>query len=193
MLFGHTFSRPPRSARRASIFTFGAGNSCIGTSVRARWISSSARDAFNDLADFQSAPHLRVHSAAMRFGRPEAQTAPGPSLQSMPSVNLSTTPSGLRPWWSCEGEHIDRMFVVLPQSRQTDRFDQLSQLLIVGRVGMATHSKSMTIVTNSLVHLGGKKVKCVRNAPSGTHQHKAYAVVRMLRRARSRSAFGRDG
>jgi len=35
--------------------------------------------------------------------------------------------SGRSPWWSCPGESIDRLFVVLPQSRQTNRFDQLSR------------------------------------------------------------------
>jgi hypothetical protein len=35
--------------------------------------------------------------------------------------------SGLSPWWSCPGEIIDRFFVVLPNSRQKLRFDQLSQ------------------------------------------------------------------
>lgn len=35
--------------------------------------------------------------------------------------------SGRSPWWSCPGEKIDRLFVVLPNSRQTRRFDQLSR------------------------------------------------------------------
>ncbi|MBA3440625.1 MAG: hypothetical protein H0T92_12215 [Pyrinomonadaceae bacterium] len=33
--------------------------------------------------------------------------------------------SGRSPWWTCPGESIDRLFVVLPQSWQTNRFDQL--------------------------------------------------------------------
>lgn len=36
--------------------------------------------------------------------------------------------SGLSPWWCCPGEKIDRLFVDLPQSRQRNRFDQLSRL-----------------------------------------------------------------
>jgi hypothetical protein len=35
--------------------------------------------------------------------------------------------SGLSPWWSYPGESIDRLFVVLPQSQQTSRFNQLSR------------------------------------------------------------------
>jgi hypothetical protein len=35
--------------------------------------------------------------------------------------------SGRSPWWSCPGEAIDRLFVVLPQSRQITRFDRLSR------------------------------------------------------------------
>jgi hypothetical protein len=35
--------------------------------------------------------------------------------------------SGRSPWWSCPVEKIDRLFVVLPNSRQTTRFDQLSR------------------------------------------------------------------
>lgn len=35
--------------------------------------------------------------------------------------------SGLSPWWSCPGERIERLFVVLPQSRQVNRFNQLSR------------------------------------------------------------------
>ena len=36
--------------------------------------------------------------------------------------------SGRSPWWSCSGEKIDRFFVVLPNSHQTAKFDQLSRL-----------------------------------------------------------------
>ncbi len=36
--------------------------------------------------------------------------------------------SGLSPWWSSPGEKIDRLFVVMPQSRQRIKFDRLSDL-----------------------------------------------------------------
>jgi hypothetical protein len=41
---------------------------------------------------------------------------------------FSADASGRRLWWSCPGEKIDRVFVVMPQSRQTIKFDQLSRL-----------------------------------------------------------------
>ena len=44
--------------------------------------------------------------------------------------------SGRSPWWSCPDEKIDRLFVVLPQSRQTARFDQLSQLRWLYRLAL---------------------------------------------------------
>ena len=44
--------------------------------------------------------------------------------------------SGLSPWWSCPDEKIDRLFVVLPQSRQTARFDQLSQMRWLYRLAL---------------------------------------------------------
>jgi hypothetical protein len=44
--------------------------------------------------------------------------------------------SGLSPWWSCHGEKIERMFVVLPQSRQTERFNELSRLRWLYRLAL---------------------------------------------------------
>jgi hypothetical protein len=44
--------------------------------------------------------------------------------------------SGRTPWWSCPKEKIDRLFVVLPQSRQTARFDQLSQMRWLYRLAL---------------------------------------------------------
>jgi len=44
--------------------------------------------------------------------------------------------SGRSPWWSCPDEKLDRLFVVLPQSRQTARFDQLSQLRWLYRLAL---------------------------------------------------------
>jgi len=44
--------------------------------------------------------------------------------------------SGRSPWWSCPDEKIDRLFVVLPQSRQTARFDQLSQMRWLYRLAL---------------------------------------------------------
>jgi len=44
--------------------------------------------------------------------------------------------SGRTPWWSCPDEKIDRLFIVLPQSRQTNRFDQLSRLRWLYRLAL---------------------------------------------------------
>lgn len=49
---------------------------------------------------------------------------------------FSTDTSGRSPWWSCPGEKIDRVFVVMPQSRQTIKFDQLSRLRWLYRLAL---------------------------------------------------------
>lgn len=49
---------------------------------------------------------------------------------------FSTDASGRSPWWSCPGEKIDRVFVVMPQSRQTIKFDQLSRLRWLYRLAL---------------------------------------------------------
>jgi hypothetical protein len=49
---------------------------------------------------------------------------------------FSADASGLSPWWSCPGEKIDRVFVVMPQSRQTIKFDQLSRLRWLYRLAL---------------------------------------------------------
>ena len=46
------------------------------------------------------------------------------------------TSGGLKPWWSCPNEKIDRIFVVMPQSRQTAKFDQLSELRWLYRLAL---------------------------------------------------------
>jgi hypothetical protein len=35
--------------------------------------------------------------------------------------------SELSPWWVCQGEHVDRHFVGLPQSRHTQRYAELQK------------------------------------------------------------------
>jgi len=49
---------------------------------------------------------------------------------------FSADASGRTPWWSCPGEKIDRVFVVMPQSRQTIKFDQLSRLRWLYRLAL---------------------------------------------------------
>lgn len=50
--------------------------------------------------------------------------------------SFSADASGRTPWWSCPGEKIDRVFVVMPQSRQTTKFDQLSRLRWLYRLAL---------------------------------------------------------
>jgi hypothetical protein len=56
------------------------------------------------------------------------QTSPWRVLANYAEDEFRHDASGRSPWWSCPGEKIDRLFVVLPQSRQTTRFNQLSRL-----------------------------------------------------------------
>ncbi len=69
-------------------------------------------------------------SAAMRqealadAGHP---TSPWMILEGLAERAFGNDASGRSPWWSCPGEAIDRLFVVMPQSRQTSRFNQLSR------------------------------------------------------------------
>lgn len=56
------------------------------------------------------------------------ETSPWQVLAGLAEYEFRGDTSGRSPWWSCPGEKIDRLFVVLPQSRQTSRFDQLSRL-----------------------------------------------------------------
>ena len=71
------------------------------------------------------------HALAKRFRQQtlsEAgeKTTPWEILAKHAENEFCDEASGLRPWWSCPDEKIDRLFVVLPNSRQTDRFNQLS-------------------------------------------------------------------
>jgi hypothetical protein len=56
-----------------------------------------------------------------------ANASPWLTLEARAEDKFGDDASGRSPWWSCPGERIDRLFVVLPQSRQTVRFDQLSR------------------------------------------------------------------
>ncbi len=53
-------------------------------------------------------------------------TSPWSVLAERAEKNFEEDKSGLSPWWSCPGEKIDRVFVVLPQSGQSHRFNELS-------------------------------------------------------------------
>jgi hypothetical protein len=76
---------------------------------------------------------LSVRSALADALRQEALTEAGEKvspwivLADHAESKYGNDASGRSPWWSCPGEKIDRLFVVLPNSRQTSRFDQLSR------------------------------------------------------------------
>jgi hypothetical protein len=62
--------------------------------------------------------------------------SPWVTLAEQADRKFSEDASGRSPWWSCPGEEIDRVFVVLPQSRQTIKFDQLSRLRWLYRLAL---------------------------------------------------------
>ena len=65
-----------------------------------------------------------------------ANTSPWRMLADHADLQFSADTSGLSPWWSCPNEKIDRLFVVMPQSRQTAKFDQLSELRWLYRLAL---------------------------------------------------------
>ncbi len=62
---------------------------------------------------------------ALEYGK--SLESPWVKLASHAQVAYAADASGRSPWWTCAGHAIDRTFVVLPHSRQTMRFDQLSR------------------------------------------------------------------
>lgn len=85
---------------------------------------------------------LSVRTAlAAQFGKQIlGENGPNPSpwsaLADRADREFSHDASGLCPWWFCPGEQIERVFVVLPQSRQTIKFDQLSHLRWLYRLAL---------------------------------------------------------
>jgi hypothetical protein len=70
--------------------------------------------------------------------------------------------SGRTPWWSCPNEKIDRLFVVLPQSRQTARFDQLGRLRWVYRLALGQPHQQDFIETVSRLPDDGRQQFALR-------------------------------
>jgi len=85
---------------------------------------------------------LSVRSALAGQFRDHALREAGPHaspwlvLADHADQQFSADASGLSPWWSCPNEKIDRVFVVMPQSRQTAKFDRLSELRWVYRLAL---------------------------------------------------------
>jgi hypothetical protein len=75
---------------------------------------------------------LRAH--ALREAGP--RSSPWLVLAGHADQQFSKDASGLSPWWSCPNEKIERVFVVMPQSRQTAKFDQLSELRWLYRLAL---------------------------------------------------------
>ena len=71
---------------------------------------------------------------ALREAGPSS--SPWVALADYADQQFSADTSGLSPWWSCPNEKIDRVFVVMPQSRQTAKFDQLSELRWLYRLAL---------------------------------------------------------
>lgn len=65
-----------------------------------------------------------------------SHASPWSALAELADSQFSHDSSGLSPWWFCTGEQIERVFVVLPQSRQTIKFDQLSHLRWLYRLAL---------------------------------------------------------
>lgn len=70
----------------------------------------------------------------LRKGGPSS--SPWLALSDYADEQFSADVSGLSPWWSCPNEKIDRVFIVMPQSRQTAKFDQLSELRWLYRLAL---------------------------------------------------------
>jgi hypothetical protein len=61
------------------------------------------------------------------LGETGGNTSPWAILAAHADAQYKQDASGLSPWWTCDEERIDRLFVVLPQSRQTNSFNHLSR------------------------------------------------------------------
>jgi hypothetical protein len=53
--------------------------------------------------------------------------SPWKAIATLAEDELSSDTSGMSPWWSCPGDEVDRLFIHLPQSRQINRFTELSR------------------------------------------------------------------
>jgi hypothetical protein len=81
---------------------------------------------------------------------------------------FSADASGRSPWWSCSGEKIDRVFVVMPQSRQTIKFDQLSRLRWLYRLALGQPHQQDFIETVMQMRDDGRQ-ECVLSLSAWPH------------------------
>lgn len=79
---------------------------------------------------------LAVHFGDHALHENAAHPSPWVALAERADQQFGDDASGRSPWWSCPGEKIDRVFVVMPQSRQTIKFDELSRLRWLYRLAL---------------------------------------------------------
>ena len=91
------------------------------------------------------------------LGSAGVDTSPWLTLATHAAEQFKDDASGRRPWWSCPGEKIDRFFVVLPQSRQTARFDQLSRQRWLYRLALGQPNQQDFIETISQLPDDGRR------------------------------------
>jgi hypothetical protein len=106
------------------------------------------------------------------------QIGPWSILASLAEETFQQDTSGRRPWWSCPGERIDRLFVVLPQSRQGIRFDELSRLRWLYRLALGQPHQQDFIETISRLANDGRdkfalRLSAWKPPPSVTTQIKS--------------------
>lgn len=53
--------------------------------------------------------------------------SPWKNIANLAENEFRTDASGMSPWWSYPGDNVDRLFIHLPQSRQINRFTELSR------------------------------------------------------------------
>jgi len=70
------------------------------------------------------------------LGRANDKASPWSVLADHADHEFQSDGSGRSPWWICPGERIERVFVILPHSRQTFRFDDLSRLRWLYRLAL---------------------------------------------------------
>jgi hypothetical protein len=91
------------------------------------------------------------------LGEAGERTSPWTILAAHAETKFGTDASGRTPWWSCPGANIDRLFVVLPNSRQTNRFDQLSRQRWVYRLALGQPHQQDFIETVSQLPDDGRQ------------------------------------
>ena len=91
------------------------------------------------------------------LGEAAGSASPWSTLAAHASEKFAHDASGRSPWWTCPGEKIDRLFVVLPQSRQTARFNQLGRQRWLYRLALGQPHQQDFIETVSKLPEDGRE------------------------------------